>query len=148
LQQLETVERIASETTSYAVGKLVESLKKVVEKIVLNELPYGQEGLGLLGEGVKLIQNRLRPSEPPSSSQEKAFWTKRESLLGEKKPLSATVNEVSALKPVQKIDLDLHKDFISEALEHLGTIELSIINLDNRRRIKSTSMPSSDPWIP
>jgi hypothetical protein len=57
-EQLESVEKIASETASHAIGKLAESLKKVVEKIVLNELSDAQQGLGLLGEGVKLIQNR------------------------------------------------------------------------------------------
>jgi len=130
LEQLELVEKIASETASHAIGKLAESLKKVVEKIVLNELSGVQEGLGLLGEGVKLIQNRLETSQISSSSQEEAFWAKWESLLGEKKPVSEAACEISAPEPVQNMDLDLHKDFISEALEHLGTIELNIINLE------------------
>jgi two-component system, chemotaxis family, sensor kinase CheA len=130
LEQLESVGRVASDVGSHAVGKLAESLKKVVEKIVLDELSEVQEGLGLLGEGVKLIQKRLESSQTASSPQEEAFWTKWESLLGEKKPVSETANEVSAPEPVQNMDLDLHMDFISEALEHLGTIELNIINLE------------------
>lgn len=137
LEQLEEIEKISLDHGFLPIGSLSGSLKKVVEKIILKELSNPQEGIELLGEGVKIIQSRISHPEPYPSSGEELFWKKFESITGEKKSIAPLrENEISGRNPTEitpsplNQEVDLYMDFISEALEHLGTIELKIINLE------------------
>ncbi len=135
LEKLEKMEKMAREVGLTSIRLLAEALKKAVEKIVLNECQEPQKGVSLLGSGVKLIQNRMVCPDHPRSAEEESFWKDWESLIEEKRPLFDE-EETSGAKegniPSSAIDQDteLYRDFISEALEHLGTIELNLINLE------------------
>jgi two-component system, chemotaxis family, sensor kinase CheA len=133
LEQLESIETLGPDQALTPILRVAESLKKAVEKVILKEFPDAQEGLTILGEGVKLIQQLMsRPEELHPTPAEESFWKKWESLTGEKRVLpvddgrKGPAMEQNALPQ----DRELFNDFISEALEHLGTIELNIMNLE------------------
>lgn len=151
LEKLERAEKIGTEGGLHSIQPLSQAIRKMVEKIVLNECPDQQEGLGVIRTGVKVIQNRVAFPDHPESSAEESFWKRWESLSREKRP-GRGENEPSAgggekdplLSPVDQ-DIELYRDFISEALEHLGTIELNLINLEqfpeNREYINAIFRP-------
>jgi len=136
LEKLEKAEKISAESGFHSIQSLGQAIRKMVEKIILNECPDIQEGLGLIRTGVKVIQNRIAFPDHRESSEEESFWKRWETLSGEKRSAgseSETCGEreekVSSSFPVDQ-DVELYKDFISEALEHLGTIELNLISLE------------------
>jgi hypothetical protein len=60
LENLEILEKAtATDDLPAAVRPLVGLLKKLVEKIILNEVTPPQQGLELLGDGVKLVQSKV-----------------------------------------------------------------------------------------
>jgi two-component system chemotaxis sensor kinase CheA len=139
LEQLELIEKIGQENAFHTIQKLSSALKTVVEKIILKEFQESQEGLSLLGAGIKLIQQKIdHPDEKTlPSPEEESFWKKIGALgIEEKLAPSFAKNEASeGGTPSDEPsgiaqDVELYKDFITEALEHLGTIELNIINLE------------------
>jgi len=151
LEKLEKAEKISAESGFHSIQPLSQAIRKVVEKIVLNECADLQEGVSLIRTGVKMIQNRAAFPDHPESSEEELFWKRWESLTGEKIPAvseSETCGEreekVSSLFSVDQ-DIELYKDFISEALDHLGTIELNLISLEqspeNREYINAIFRP-------
>jgi len=136
LEKLEKAEKIGMASGFHSIQPLGQAIRKVVEKIVLNECPDLHEGLSLIRTGVKVIQNRIAFPDHPESSEEESLWKRWKSLTGEKRPAgseSETCGEreekVSSSFPVDQ-DIEFYKDFISEALEHLGTIELNLISLE------------------
>ena len=66
LEQLESIEKICVENGFDTVQKLSNALKTVVEKIILKEFQESQEGLSLLGAGIKLIQQKIDHPEAVS----------------------------------------------------------------------------------
>lgn len=148
LDQIDSTEEIK---TLPPLKSLCQALRKIIERIILRECPNLEEGLHLLRTGVKLIQHRVTFSEAPSYSEEESFWREWASLTGENAPSKGDLSipleskeKASLGSPIDQ-DLDLYKDFISEALEHLGTIELNLINLeqspDNKECIDSIFRP-------
>ncbi|RPJ09874.1 MAG: chemotaxis protein CheA, partial [Deltaproteobacteria bacterium] len=96
-----------------------------------------REGIDLLGKGVELMQARVSPSPCRSSSrEEESFQREIESLFGKSEngplPAKAPEAEEQASNPLPDPlqDVGLLRDFISEAMEHLESIELNIINLE------------------
>jgi len=144
LEHLETIEKLTQEDEFQPAGIISRAVKKLVEKIIMGELPDPKQGLELFGSGVRLIQQKASqpdPSEAPK--EESAFWQALEPLIQEGKPSLPAGKEgqpespqvAPADKPQEgpldlTQDLEIYNDFISEALEHLQTIELQIINLE------------------
>jgi two-component system chemotaxis sensor kinase CheA len=138
LEQLEAIEKLNGNGDPKQIG-IITGLKKVVEKIILNEIKDGQKGLDLLTKGVKLIQAMISsPSESPSPDEEENFWKEMKLLTGDDKSqfIAKGADKPSESQPPQQESLDLTQDmslfgdFISEAMEHLESIELNIINLE------------------
>lgn len=151
LEKLEAVETIAIGSEFRSICPLIQAIRKVVEKIVLNERQDLEEGFSLIRAGTKAIQSRIAFSDHPESSEEELFWKRWQALTGEEKAgggenstWDKKEGSISSLTPVDQ-DIDLYRDFISEALEHLGTIELNLINLeqspDNRECINAIFRP-------
>jgi two-component system chemotaxis sensor kinase CheA len=138
LEQVEAIEKICAENSFDTVQKLSNALKIVVEKIILKEFQESQEGLNLLGAGSKLIQQKIdHPDEKTlPSPEEEIFWKKLGTLGIVEKPAPFAEEETSEGKTPSDEpsgiaqDVELYKDFIAEALEHLGSIELNLINLE------------------
>lgn len=138
LEQLENMDRIKLEGPFKMIPVFNEAIKKVVEKIALNEMKDPQKGIDLVGKGIKVIQSILsRPPRVEPSSDENDFWQEIMSLTGEDKADFLKKDEGISEKdqpPAEMTDfsqdLGLFNDFITEAMEHLGSIELNIINLE------------------
>jgi two-component system, chemotaxis family, sensor kinase CheA len=144
LEHLETIEKLSRENGYPAGGALIQAVRKLVEKIVLGEAHDPPKALVLLGRGVHLIQGKiLHPDVSQPTQEETAFWEALVSLIPEEKPSLSPKKKTrvgepggpAAGKPQETVtdfgqDMDLCKDFVSEALERLETIELQIINLE------------------
>ncbi len=146
LNHLEEVEKKGLEGS---LQTLSQALRRLIEKMVLNECPDPQEGIGLMRTGVKILQARtLFPED--SHPEEESFWKGWKAITGEEVPSKGRAEterggEKAPVSTVLDQDIDLYKDFISEALEHLGTIELNLINLeqspDDKEYINSIFRP-------
>ncbi|MCX8117545.1 MAG: chemotaxis protein CheA [Desulfobacterota bacterium] len=150
LRLLEEVENQDGVKGHPSLGPLIRGLRRLVERIILNEVSDSQGAIGLLRRGVKWMQSRLLFSERSNGEEEEEFWKSWRSLTGEEAPVEGqgdtSPDKKTAPAPVTlDQDLDLYKDFISESLEHLGTIELNLINLeqspDNKEYINSIFRP-------
>jgi two-component system chemotaxis sensor kinase CheA len=151
LEKLEKAEQIGAATGLHLIQSQSQALKKIVEMVVLKECQDLEEGLSLIRTGTKAIQKRAATSDHPETPEEKSFWEGWESFTREKRlagnkseaPLEGVKQESSSC--IMDQDIELFRDFISEALEHLGTIELNLINLeqspDNREYINSIFRP-------
>ena len=135
LEKLESVEKVEVEEDLKSVSHLGSALKKLVEKIILEEISDPANGLTVLREGVRIMQRKISlPASSDPETDEVAFWERIQSLVELK--LSPPPSQEKAPAPSPEIpsessqDVELCKEFISEALEHLGTIELNIISLE------------------
>ncbi len=137
LRELEPIENMSTEFDLASVHALSQACTKLVEKAILNELKDAQKGLALLGKGIELIQKHLsNPIESQSLPDNQSFWKEMESLGGvsvakpdgSKETSSAETSKTGALDLSK--DGEVYSDFISEAMEHLEAIELSIISLE------------------
>ena len=144
LEQLERIDQLTQEEALKPAGALSRALRKLVEKVILAEVPEPKKALELLATGVRLIQEKIAdPDANPTTQEEKAFWESLAPLVPEEKPVLWMEKETRADEPKAEAtgrpqeviadfeqDMDLCNDFITEALEHLQTIELQIINLE------------------
>jgi len=159
LEHLETIERLSRENGFPAAGALLPPVRKLVEKIVLGEAPDPQKALELLGRGVHLIQEKIfHPDAGQPTQEETAFGEILASLVPEERPSLPPKKETRVEEPRMAApekpqetdtdfgqDMDLCNDFLAEGLEHLETIEMQIINLeqspDDRECINSIFRP-------
>ncbi len=74
LEQLKQVEKIEFGGGQKSISILLVAMKEIVEKIILNELRAPQEGIDLLGRGIKIIQTRISHPGAPPLSEEENFW--------------------------------------------------------------------------
>ncbi|MBM4329747.1 MAG: chemotaxis protein CheA [Deltaproteobacteria bacterium] len=135
LEKLECIEKEESEGNLKSVGVVSGALKNLVEKIILRDLPDISGGLDLLREGIRIMQrNASQPAPSQPEKDEETFWGKIGSLVEVKvsPPLRQNKTVESIPEPAANLtqDMEIYSDFITEALEHLNTIELNIINLE------------------
>jgi two-component system, chemotaxis family, sensor kinase CheA len=135
LRDIESIEKTCLDSGLKPIGTLSGAVRKLVEKVILNDLKDAQKGFDLMGSGIELIQKHLStPDQAQSHDAEKSFWTEMESLEGIAKPDG--FEETSATEQASKETIDftqdgqVYSDFISEAMEHLEAIELHIVSLE------------------
>jgi len=145
LEQLEKLTTSAEQAGLKGAAAVSQGLKDLVEKLILNDTPDPDQAAELLNQGVKVLQVQLREDSPGHPvPEEEAFWGLLRPIVGEGTPSSqeeapspppeATPEE--AFSGAQ--DLELYRDFISEGLEHLDTIEVNLINLEQAPGDKET----------
>ena len=136
LEKVESVEKITLEKGPKPVGIISEAIKKLVEKLILGEVPEPPKGLELLGTGLRMIQEKISQPDPSKPlAGEDSFWKAMAAMIQEEKLATIGSAEVPPGQPQEGsgdsgMDIQLCNDFISEALEHLDSIELNIINLE------------------
>jgi len=139
LQQVEEVEKISANPELGAVQHVCLPLKTLIEKMILNDCPSLQQALDLVGKGIKIIQGKISLHDLNQPlPEEPNFWREIEILVGpinqgilshpEEKPSEEVAAPEESVDVVQ--DTDLFNDFVSEAMEHLESIELNLINLE------------------
>ena len=141
LEQLEKLTSASQESGLKSTTAVSQGLKDLVEKLILNDLPDPNQAAELLNQGVKVLQAQFREGQPgPSTPEEEAFWEMLRPIIGEKAP---SLEEKEPSPPPEETfsvaqDLELYRDFISEGLAHLDSIELNLINLEQSPGDKET----------
>ena len=136
LEKIESVEKVTLEKGPKPAGIISGAIKKLVEKLILGEVPEPPQGLELLGSGLRMIQEKISQPDPSKPLPgEDAFWKAMAAMIQEEKPALTGPAEVPPSQPQEGsgdsgMDIQLCNDFISEGLEHLDSIELNIINLE------------------
>ncbi|MGC8809769.1 MAG: chemotaxis protein CheA [bacterium] len=132
LEKLELIQQ-AGEDAAFPQN-LPQALKSLVEKIILHEIHEGHDGLAFLRRGVGLLQEHLLAPSSPNLIEKIEQYAKDMTSLGivldikfsEKKEKDSSV----AKEQINLQDIELYKDFISEALDYLNNMELQIIDLE------------------
>jgi two-component system, chemotaxis family, sensor kinase CheA len=145
LEQLEKLMIASQESGLKSTTAVGQGLKDLVEKLILNDLPDPNKASEILNQGVKVLQAQVREGKPgPSTPEEETFWELLRPIIGEKAP---SLEEEEPSPPPEKTpeeafsvaqDLELYRDFISEGLEHLDSIEVNLINLEQAPGDKET----------
>ncbi len=125
LRRIEEIQKVCSQDQVRFLDNLIIIIKKILEKVILNECSDPKQGITLIADGIRLIQDKVSNNITESPNNEEKFIKNASSWLGEDIEGSPSKELFSMDK-----DLEIYQDFISEALEYLGTIELNIINLE------------------
>ncbi len=136
LERLEEIEKIGAAQPP-VVLHLSGALKQLVEKIILQELPDPAAGLSLLREGVTLLQAKIHGRPAASPQDEEKFENTIRALVLDKAAPAVPQKEDNPEpgSPAPEAadfsqDREICTNFVSEANEHLESIELNIINLE------------------
>ena len=86
LERIESVEKITLEKGPKPVGAISQAIKKLVEKLILGEVPEPPKGLELLGSGLRMIQEKISQPDPSKPlAGEDSFWKAMASMIQEEK---------------------------------------------------------------
>lgn len=136
LRGIDEIQRISKEHGIDSLKTIGSILSQVVEKVILNEYRDYGEIRRFIEDGIKLIQSKINQSALDLISEDEKRWIDKGRLwLDETSGVAEKIEEDSKT-PLRNeaITLDqdpeIYQDFIAEAMEHLGTIELNIINLE------------------
>ena len=145
LEQLEKLTAAGAQAGLKRTAAISQGLKDLVEKLILNDTPDPNQAVELLSQGVKVLQVQSREGHPGHPTpEEKAFWAVLRPIIGEG---TTSLEEETPAQFPEEIpeeafsvaqDLELYRDFISEGLEHLDTIEVNLINLEQAPGDKET----------
>jgi Chemotaxis protein histidine kinase and related kinases len=139
LKQIEEIEKVTEAPELKEIHVFCSPLNKLIEKMILNESPSSQQALDLISSGVRIIQTKISYGDLNQSlPEEVTFWEQMKSLIGPLKPVPAASQEAVAPQEQSPTDgalelsqdMELFNDFVSEAMEHLETIEINLINLE------------------
>jgi len=133
LEKLEAIQE-GKEGDLALLENLIKPLKSLVEKIILHEIREDKNGLAFLRRGIALLQEHLQYPSAQNLIEKTEQYVKDLSSLGI--VVEIMVSEKKAKDPsaekgqINLQDLELYKDFISEALDYLNNMELPIIDLE------------------
>lgn len=139
LTQIEAAEKAATGTKWEPIREWFRPLKILLEKLVLMECPNPNEFLALVSEGLRVIQSKIAYGDVNQIVPEEAAYSRRiKAVLGTQ--AEAAPSEEKAQVPAEgkteegpvelSQDLELFNDFVTEAMEHLESIEINLINLE------------------
>jgi two-component system chemotaxis sensor kinase CheA len=135
LEKLEEVEKITCHETLQPIRLIGCSLKNLLEKIIVQEVPDPASGLQLLKDGVRVMQSKiLGPPSNELNKEEEIFWSRIQPLMDAKVDRPNVPEKSSLPQPEGQFDptqdLSLFNDFVVEGMEHLNTIEVNILKLE------------------
>lgn len=139
LTQIEEAEKAVEGTRWEPILEFFRPLKGLIEKLVLMEVPDPKAALALISEGLRIVQNKIVYDDPNRSVPEEGAFMKRvEAVLGpmgkgagaEEKEEGKKEEQSEEATAELSQDLDLFNDFVTESMEHLESIEINLINLE------------------
>jgi len=105
---------------------LAEKIKEIIEKVIKHNVPVS-EGLRAIGEEISLLQKFFQGE-------------KVDNIIKEHKKIIEALNSKTDDNDIIKVnleeDLELYQDFVSEAKEHLNSIEVNIVTLEQNPKDK------------
>ena len=113
------------------LSPLAEGLKSLIEKIILDEIP-SEQGLKALGECIDILQEILKLKK---GDKDYNVNIKRINEIFNSVGIEGSDTKLPEAPPLEQ-DKQLYLDFITEAKEHLDTIEPNIISLEENPRDK------------
>ena len=113
------------------LSPLAEGLKSLIEKIILDEIP-SEQGLKALGECIDILQEILKLKK---GDKDYNVNIKRINEIFKGVGIEGSDTKLPETPPLEQ-DKQLYLDFITEAKEHLDTIEPNIISLEENPRDK------------
>ena len=113
------------------LSPLAEGLKSLIEKIILDEIP-SEQGLKALGECIDVLQEILKLKKGDKGYN---VNIKRINEIFKGVGIEGSDTKLPETPPLEQ-DKQLYLDFITEAKEHLDTIEPNIISLEENPRDK------------
>ena len=130
---LEEAERLLSITKDdfQHLSPLAEELKSLIENIILDEIS-SEQGLKALGECIDVLQEILKLKKGDKGYN---VNIKRINEIFKGVGIEGSDTKLPENPPLEQ-DKQLYLDFITEAKEHLDTIEPSIISLEENPRDK------------
>jgi len=130
---LEEAERLLSITKDdfQHLSPLAEELKSLIENIILDEIS-SEQGLKALGECIDVLQEILKLKKGDKGYN---VNIKRINEIFKGVGIEGSDTKLPGNPPLEQ-DKQLYLDFITEAKEHLDTIEPSIISLEENPRDK------------
>ncbi len=142
LENLEAIEKAGGDGGPQSFKEIGQALRKLVEKIIIQDFSNPAEGCQLLRQGVGVLQHKLSPPSRSSLDEEENFLKKMAPLVDVPLPAAPEKKEQSPPTMEETVDpnkdLDIYRDFITEGMEHLSAIELNIINLEQDPENKGT----------
>ncbi|MCK4389080.1 MAG: chemotaxis protein CheA [Desulfobacterales bacterium] len=138
LNRLDEVIDLFTEAGKDTFSDLARTIKSIAEKLVLNDHPEPEQGIKQIEAGVSLFQEILRDAEDVEAASEKITTYLSECGLSDGAPTRGEVSETrndlvekrggTILEIAQ--DRELVESFVMESLEHLGTIEVNVLTLE------------------
>jgi len=138
LNHLDEVIGLFTKAGQKPLTELSKSIKSIAEKVVLDELPSPEEGIRKIDYGVGLLQEVLTDVKNGQPVEGKIAKFLHQSGLpnsgdiGGERAEPATDDTGADKQEGINIaeDIELLRSFIAESMEHLGTIELKVLDLE------------------
>jgi two-component system chemotaxis sensor kinase CheA len=153
LNRLDELIGVFTQTGKESFVRLCKAIKSIAEELVLDEVSVPEEGLRHIENGVLLFQELLRDADDVEAASEKIsrFFSECGFLDADfadgevYRSKEDAVEEQGGAMPDIAQDRELLENFIMEALEHLGTIEVNVLALeqdpDNREVLDAIFRP-------
>ncbi len=138
LNRLDELIGVFTEPGNESFVGLCKAIKSIAEELVLGEVSVPEEGLRHIDDGVSLFQELLRDADDVEAASEKISRFLSECGLLDAGPSDGAVDtckgdgvekQGGAMLDIAQ-DRELLENFIMEALEHLGTIEVKVLALE------------------
>lgn len=138
LNHLDEVIGVFNEAGKDDFSRLAGAIKSVAEELVFGEHSEPEKGVTHIGDGVSLLQEILTDPDNVRAAAEKITGYVSDCGLSDAasgqdevgEPTDETVDKESETPQEVVYDKELMESFIMEALEHLGTIEVNVLTLE------------------
>lgn len=135
LNLLDEIVGVCTEADKAAFCDLVRGIKSIAEKLVLDEHPEPQQGVKQIEDGISLFQEVLRDPEDVEACSEKiSGYLRKCGLSDDTAAMDQGGESAGADEEKQGVDIaqdkELVESFIMESMEHLGTIEVNVLSLE------------------
>jgi two-component system chemotaxis sensor kinase CheA len=138
LNRLDEVIGVFKEAGKESFADFGKAIKSIAEKLLLGDLSEPEAGIKQIGDGVSLFQEISRDADDVEAASKKIAKYLSECGLSDTMPADGEGEESKedaeekqdGTMPDISQDRELVENFIMEALEHLGTIEVNVLALE------------------
>lgn len=138
LNRLDEIIGVFEEAGKESFADFGKAMKSIAEKLLLGDLAEPEVGIKQIGDGVSLFQEISRDADDVGTASKKIAKYLSECGLSDAMPADGEGEESKedaeekqdGTMPDISQDRELVENFIMEALEHLGTIEVNVLALE------------------
>ncbi|MCK4485141.1 MAG: chemotaxis protein CheA [Desulfobacterales bacterium] len=138
LNRLDEIIGVFKEAGKESFADFGKAVKSIAEKLLLGDLSEPEVGIKQIGDGVSLFQEISRDADDVGTASKKIAKYLSECGLSDAMPADGegeeskedAMEKQDGTMPDISQDRELVENFIMEALEHLGTIEVNVLALE------------------